>query len=251
MITIVIDGKECQAEEGLSLLKVLRAHGKAIPSLCYHPALKKPVGACKLCAVQIRMKDMPQKIALSCALKTTDGLQVETSNDAVRQARKKAFQQLLAFAPQSASLLKLADTYGIEIPFQPDGCIRCHLCERVCREIVGANALKMVKKDGRKYIVPVEGACIGCGTCANICPTQAIRIEDKETVRTISIRDEIIGMHPLERCEGCGKRFATPKFLEFIHQRSISHHPDVKEHHQYCPSCAKLFLKGKQPMPSR
>ena len=173
-----------------------------------------------------------------------------------RTQRQSAWREVKPFSscwllPRSLRpLLKLAASYGIEIPFQPDGCIRCHLCERVCREIVGADALKMVKREGRKYIVPVEGACIGCGTCANICPTQAIRIEDKETVRTISIRDEIIGMHPLERCEGCGKRFATPKFLEYIHHRTL-HHPDVKEHHQYCPSCAKLFLKGKQPMPSR
>ncbi len=41
MIKIVIDGKDYVAEEGLSLLKVLRANGKAIPSLCYHPALAK------------------------------------------------------------------------------------------------------------------------------------------------------------------------------------------------------------------
>jgi bidirectional [NiFe] hydrogenase diaphorase subunit len=250
MITIVIDGKDYVVEEGLSLLKVLRANGKAIPSLCYHPALKKPIGACKLCAVQIQVKGRPEKIALSCAAKTSEGLQVETETDAVRLARSNAIELLLALAPQSGSLLKLAAAYDIEIPFQPDGCIRCHLCERVCREIVGADALKMVKREGRKYIVPVEGACIGCGTCANICPTQAIRIEDKETVRTISIRDEIIGIHPLERCEGCGKRFATPKFLEYIHHRTL-HHPDVKEHHQYCPSCAKLFFKGKQPMPAR
>jgi len=250
VITIVIDGKDCRVEEGLSLLRALRANGKDIPSLCYHPALKKPIGACKLCAVQIRVKDKPGKIALSCAVKTSEGLRVETDTDAVRQARSKAIQQLLAFAPQSGPLLKLAASHGIDTPFQPDGCIRCHLCERVCREIVGADALKTVKREGRPYIVAVEGACIGCGTCANICPTQAIRIEDKETVRTISIRDEIIGIHPLERCEGCGKRFATPKFLEYIHHRTL-HHPDIKEHHQYCPSCAKLFFKTKHPMPSR
>ena len=65
MITIVVDGKDCAVEEGLSLLKVLRANGKDIPSLCYHPALKKPIGACKLCAVEIQAKDKPPKVALS------------------------------------------------------------------------------------------------------------------------------------------------------------------------------------------
>jgi bidirectional [NiFe] hydrogenase diaphorase subunit len=61
-------------------------------------------------------------------------------------------------------------------------------------------------------VVPIPDACIGCGTCANLCPTQVIKVEDLENVRTISIRDEVIGRHPLETCEGCGKRFATPKF---------------------------------------
>ncbi len=250
MVTIVIDGNEYVVEEGLSLLKVLRAEGKNIPSLCYHPALKKPIAACKLCAVQIRAKDRPENVALSCAIKTSAGLCVETDTDAVRQSRSQAIVQMLAFAPQSPVLLKLAADYGIEMPFQPDGCIRCLLCERVCREIVGVDALRVVKKDGRKFIVPIEGACIGCGTCANICPTQAIRIEDRENVRTISIRDEIIGIHPLERCEVCGRRFATPKFLAFTQQRTQPV-PEIKEHHAYCPSCAKLFLKGKQPMPAR
>ncbi len=46
----------------------------------------------------------------------------------------------------------------------PDGCVRCHLCIRVCKEIVGAGALKMEKKDGVNFVVPMEGLCIGCGT---------------------------------------------------------------------------------------
>jgi ferredoxin len=98
----------------------------------------------------------------------------------------------------------------------------------------------MEKRDGKNYVVPIEGLCIGCGTCANICPTQIIHLEDLDNVRTLSIRNEIIGKHPLTRCEGCGKLFATPKFLDHIHQRTHLH-PDVKAHHQYCPTCAKLF----------
>ena len=82
--------------------------------------------------------------------------------------------------------------------------------------------------------------CIGCGTCVNICPTDAIRMEDKDNVRTIFIRDDVIGRHPLERCEGCGALFATQRFLNHIHDR-VTPHPDLKEHHRYCPTCSKLF----------
>jgi hypothetical protein len=61
---------------------------------------------------------------------------------------------------------------------------------------------------------------------------------DEENMRVISTRNEIIKRHPLVICEGCGKRFATPKFLESAHQR-MRHHPDVKEHHLYCLDFAK------------
>jgi len=138
------------------------------------------------------------------------------------------------------NIIALAKSYGIDPGPPPDGCVRCRLCIRVCKEIVGPAALKMEKRDGMNYVVPIEGLCIGCGTCANICPTKVIAVEDKESMRTISIRDEVIGRHPLERCEGCGKLFATPRFLDHIHKRTAGH-TDVKAHHNYCPTCAKLF----------
>jgi ferredoxin len=143
-------------------------------------------------------------------------------------------------APQSEAILTLAESFGIDVGSPPDGCIRCRLCIRVCKEIVGPGALKMVQRNGQNFVVPIENRCIGCGTCANICPTHVIKVEDRDNVRTISIRDEVIGRHPLERCEGCGRLFATPKFLDHVHRRTVTH-ADVKTHHLYCPTCAKLF----------
>jgi Fe-S-cluster-containing hydrogenase component 2 len=145
---------------------------------------------------------------------------------------------LLKQAPQSDWLIRLAGDFGIRIDPAPDGCIRCLLCERVYKEVVGAGALKPEKRDGLRLIAPVEGRCIGCGTCANICPNQVISVRDEDSVRIISIRHELIGRHPLEVCEGCGKHFATPKFLEHVHEHTLRH-SDVKEHHRYCPDCAK------------
>ena len=94
--------------------------------------------------------------------------------------------------------------------------------------------LKTLIGDSERVLV------VGCGTCVNICPTEAIHLEDKESVRTISIRGEVIGRHVLQRCEACGKLFATERFLKHVKER-VTPHPDVKEHHQYCPTCAKLF----------
>ena len=240
MITVVIDGTAYQAEEGQSALEVARANGINIPTLCYHPALK-PSGACKLCAVEMTGRTGGRQIAmLSCILKVSDGLEIKTTGPVVDAARTKAFKNLLRMAPQSTRLRRMAAEYGVDLGPPPDGCLRCRLCIRVCKEIVGAGALKMVKIDGVPFVIPEPDRCIGCGTCANLCPTGAIRVEDNENVRSILIRDETIGKHPLERCQGCGRWFATVRFMDFIERRTAVH-PHVKETHHYCPTCAKMF----------
>ncbi|SMC22417.1 4Fe-4S dicluster domain-containing protein [Desulfacinum hydrothermale DSM 13146] len=244
MVTITIDGHEYEVEEGQTVLQALRFLGVQLPTLCYHPALK-PSGSCRLCAVEVMGKSGRPVAMLSCIMPVQEGLQIRTDSEIVQNARRKAFQRLLQMAPQSRRILDLAQQYGVDLGPPPDGCVRCRLCIRVCKEIIGVGALRMEKREGVAYVVPAEGACIGCGTCANLCPTGAIVIRDTEDTRTISIRDEIIGIHALERCEACGRQFATHKFLEFAEEHAQPH-PDVKEHHRYCPTCAKLLADRVQ-----
>jgi len=240
MIPLTVNGTAHEVEPDRNLLTELRRLGYEIPAVCYHPALKDPVAACRLCAVEVEQPGARPKIRLACVLKTADGMDVKTDSAGVHEARNRAMQRLLQFAPDSERLRGLAERFGIDTGPLPDGCIRCHLCERVCRDVVKADALHMEKREERSFIVPVPGRCIGCGTCANVCPTDAIRVVDRDGVRTVLIRDEVIGRHPLARCEACGRTFATPRFLDHVHATSAPH-PDVKAHHRYCPTCAKLF----------
>ncbi len=238
-VRIQIDDQHLAAADGDTVLETARKNGIHIPTLCYHPALK-PSGSCKLCAVQVENMGGRTLTMLSCVLKVKTGMVIRTQGEAVRQARAKAFKKLIQMAPQSQRLHELAQRENIAVPPAPDGCIRCRLCIRVCKEIVGQEALRMETREGRPRVAPVADRCIGCGTCANLCPTQVIKVIDQDRRRTVKINDVVIGVQPLERCEGCGKYYATEKQVHLVEQRT-GPHPHVKLRHHYCPACAKLF----------
>ncbi len=240
MAIVIVDRTELEMREDRPLLQSLRECGIEVPALCYHPALS-PAGVCKLCVVELLEAEKPPQIKLSCVLRPKPGLEIRTYTEQVQRARSNAFKNLLKYAPESKKIRNLAASFGIDLGPAPDECIRCRLCIRACKEIVGANALTMEKRNGIPFVVPREdNPCIGCGTCANLCPTKAISLQDFDDIRVISIRDEVISRNPLVRCEACGKRFATRKFLEEVDQKT-GDHPHLKERHLYCPTCAKLF----------
>ena len=239
MIELFINDEPIRVEEGKTILQVARAQKIPIPHLCFHPALK-PSGACKLCGVEVASPSGRQTVMLSCILKVKEGLKVKTESDLVTATREKAFKKLLELAPDSDRIRKLAHTFNVAVPERPNGCIRCRLCVRVCNDVVGAHAIKMVKTENGPKVVPGEGTCIGCGTCANLCPTKVIQIRDEGNVRIVSVKDEVISRLPLERCEACGNLYATTDFLSHVVEH-MEPHPDTKDHHHLCAACAKLM----------
>ena len=237
MPQVTINGTAVEIPEDTNILEAARSLGIEVPALCYHPALS-PAGACKLCVVEVIMPGKKPRVMPSCVLKPRDGMDIQTETERVQKSRTRAFRKLARYAPETEKIFQLAEKFNVQIGKVPDDCIRCQLCIRACTEIVGVGALTM---DDLDNVVPVPGDnCIGCGTCVNLCPTGAIRMADKDGLRTIYIRDEVIGRSPLVKCEACGRLFATQKFLNRVEERTEDH-PHVKEPHQYCPTCAKLL----------
>ena len=111
-VTVTINKKRYQAEEGEPVLKVARGAGIDIPALCYHDALK-PYGACRLCAVEV-IAGAPKGLATSCTLAAQDGLKIKTESKEISEIRKGLLELYLAEAPGSQYIHELAAKYGLK-----------------------------------------------------------------------------------------------------------------------------------------
>jgi len=247
MIHITINGRTCHAREGERVLSVARREGIEIPSLCYEESLE-PYGACRLCFVEV-LKGSRPGIVTSCTLEAVEGLEVLTETPEITRMRKVLLELYLAQAPKAEAIRALAERYGVtktrfpkrivrEDPLQ-NRCILCGLCVRVCRDVMGAGAISYI---GRGQFTEINTpfheeneVCMGCGACAEICPTQAIALEDGEQNRVLRSWSET--RVPLKRCEGCGRYFAPVPFARYAHEKLD---PPLKATVQVlCPECRR------------
>ena len=123
-----------------------------------------------------------------------------------------------------------------------DICLRCGRCVHVCRDKMGINALKMGYFD---FDHPVETDfratrenCILCGACAQNCPTGAMRIEDRNGERVLSLCGTVLNRQRLETCQNCGAVLGPARYLEFIRNRTDPHLPSVLGL-KLCDACAR------------
>ncbi|MBI3894171.1 MAG: (2Fe-2S)-binding protein [Candidatus Wallbacteria bacterium] len=191
MIELTVDGIKVLAEEGMSLLEVVRGAGFEVPTLCNHPAVE-PYGACRLCQLQVSRGNWSRLVA-SCIFPAQDGLVVSTRSEEVVRARRMLLGLLWSRCPSSTVIGDLARSYGLQrppFPARDEACILCGLCVRFCRERVGAEAIGFQgrgpeRRVGTPFDLPSE-PCYSCRACAGICPIGTIHYEEvpgREAVR--------------------------------------------------------------------
>ena len=196
MIAITVDGQSKEFEPGTTVLDAAREMGVSIPTLCHNDHLK-PYGGCRLCLVEQVGRPV---LAPACTLQIADGMEIKTDTEKVLQSRKFILELLLARSPNSLKLQMIAKTHGVaqDAPDSLDivgryllhrapqrdetSCILCSLCVRVCQEVPQRHALSIVERGIARRVGPPfftsADTCIGCGSCAYVCPTDAITIEE-------------------------------------------------------------------------
>ncbi len=207
-VKLTIDGKEVRARADMNLIDAAETAGIHIPNLCYLKGLKGS-GACRLCLVEIEGLKSPMT---ACTTRVKEGMFVNTRTEKVQEIRKYVIDLILSMHPLDCmtctkagvcELQKYAYDFGIKEstftrkkfgfpvdnknPFinrDPDYCILCGRCVRVCKE-QGTAVLDFHGRGVGSRVVTAEdkplqeGGCTFCGSCVDACPVNALLEADR------------------------------------------------------------------------
>lgn len=187
-IDITINGKKVSVVEDTYLLKALEAEGIKVPTLCHHKDLK-PTGACRLCMVEIEQRGK-KKMVTSCNFPVRGDMEVWTDSEKVKKHRKNLGEIYLGRYPNVPIIKKIAGMCGVtECHIEPavkdenpKACVLCGHCTRACTEFAQENIISFAGRGIKRHVAmpfeTVDPHCIGCTSCAYVCPTGAITIVD-------------------------------------------------------------------------
>ncbi|MFL6208925.1 MAG: molybdopterin-dependent oxidoreductase [Pyrinomonadaceae bacterium] len=197
LVKVTINGNVYEVEKGARLIDVCRTNGHAVPSFCYYADLALQA-SCRMCLV--RIEKMP-KLQTSCTITCTDGMIVTTESEEIEKAQRAMVEFLLANHPLDCPVCDrggecelqemVFDWGGLEERFRekknyapekflspvvandPQRCILCKRCTRVCDEWMGEDAIEAGGRGAHTVIGTYDGwlNCSQCGNCIEVCPT--------------------------------------------------------------------------------
>ena len=204
MMQIEADGQKMEVREGETVLSALRRAGIKVPTLCYMEDLT-PTGACRLCVVE---GEGQPGLVPACSFPVVNGMKIKSYSSRVLEARRKVIELLLSNHPDDClychrnnrcELQSLAaelgvsqrlyrgvrarkplDISGPSIQRDPDKCILCGRCVRVCEEIQTVSAIDFIQRGSKAFVGTAfdqglnVSSCVNCGQCVMVCPTGAL-----------------------------------------------------------------------------
>ncbi|MEG0291418.1 MAG: [FeFe] hydrogenase, group A [Anaerovoracaceae bacterium] len=249
---IKINGEMTPFTDEKNVLEVARNAGIDIPSLCYYSDLSI-YGACRMCIVE----DEKGNVITSCSTPPKNGMVIKTNTPKLLKHRRLILKMLLSShcrecttCPKSGDcvLQTLAKRFGItEVRFDktdkafkdkypiddssksiirdPNKCISCGDCVRMCSEVQNVGAIDFAHRGFNVEVTPAFGDkiadtnCVNCGQCAAICPTAAIDIKSDIDITWDAIYDDtrrvVVQVAPAVRV-GLGERFGFKENENFM-----------------------------------
>ena len=221
-VTLQIDDRSFTVAADATVLEVARDNDIFIPSLCYFRGLSS-VGACRLCMVEA--KGVPRLLA-SCVTQVADGMVITTDSPRLKSHRKMALELLFAernhicavcVSSGHCELQTLAEKCGVthtrfdyrfpkldvdlshaRFGYDPNRCVLCGRCVRVCAEVEGARTWNIAQRGIHSLAVTdlaqpwgESMTCTSCGKCVNVCPTGALFEKGMATAEMVK-RDDIL-----------------------------------------------------------
>ncbi len=226
MITVKINDKEYQVEEGKTILEAAKELGIDIPHYCYHPALSI-AGNCRMCLVEV--KGMPKPMT-ACSTRVADGMEIYTDSEIVKEARKGVLEFILLDHPVDCPICdksgecKLQDYYfeysaqksryefpkerhkvskiSEKIYLNPNRCVLCTRCVRFLSEVTETFELTTVERGSHTYISCVDPEGLDknpfASNISDICPVGALGLNEFRFKKRVWFTKPVNGI-----CQGC------------------------------------------------
>lgn len=203
MAQVTIDGQKVELDGEKNILEVVRKAGIDLPTFCYFSELSV-YGACRMCTVEVEKMGL----VAACSTPPADGMVIHTNTERTQRLRRMVIELLLANHHRDCTtcekngackLQDLAYKLGVrkvrfgqrdvELPLDesnpsivrdPNKCILCGDCVRVCSEIQGIGVLDFAGRGSEAVVTPAFGKklsevdCVYCGQCVAVCPTGAL-----------------------------------------------------------------------------
>ncbi len=216
--TVLIDNQPVPIEGEKNLLQLIRKIGIELPTFCYHSELSI-YGACRMCVVEIEGRG----VVASCSTPPVPGMKIMTNSPRVHRVRRTVLELLLANHDRDCTtceknghckLQELANKFGVrkvrfgerdeKLPLDdagpsivrdPNKCILCGDCVRMCSEVQGVGVLSFINRGSRVRVTPAfekgmgEVDCVNCGQCSAVCPTGALVVKSEVHKAWAAIND--------------------------------------------------------------